>query len=198
MHGCVYPIFAWFPTQQLSTANSAWLKIWIKTHGLRILSLNNHKNHDSTASNTSTSKTSPGTTVSVNGGTGNVIQYGVPDGGTSSSEARMQGTINPKGDNKIEQLSDLLEENINQHPVGKGSSGAGIVGGTAFGSWRGREREYESGNRRRGDNRASTFGFNRSLLSFSCNSTVDETGCRRVGYTDTPWKTRNYAAGILG
>uniref|UniRef100_A0A674AYZ8 polynucleotide adenylyltransferase n=1 Tax=Salmo trutta TaxID=8032 RepID=A0A674AYZ8_SALTR len=108
----------------------------------------------------------------------------------------MQGTINPKGDNKIEQLFDLLEENINQHPVGKDSSGAGIVGGTAFGSWR--EREYEFGNRRRGDNRASTFGFNRSLLSFSCNSTVDETGCRRVGYTDTPWKTRNYAAGILG
>uniref|UniRef100_A0A8C8IZ09 Terminal nucleotidyltransferase 4A n=1 Tax=Oncorhynchus tshawytscha TaxID=74940 RepID=A0A8C8IZ09_ONCTS len=189
---------AWIQYSPGSQPSSAWLKIWITTHVLRNLCLNNHKNHGSSTSNTPTTKTSSGTTVSVNGVTGNVIQDGVPDGGTSSSEARMQGTINPKGDNKIEQLSDSLEENINQHPAGKGSSGAGIVGGTAFGSWRGREREYEFGNRRRRDNRASTFGFNRSLLSISCNSTVDETGCGRVGYTDTPWKTRNYTAGILG
>ncbi|KAK6317928.1 hypothetical protein J4Q44_G00112190 [Coregonus suidteri] len=190
------PRIAWFQPEQLGTANSAWLKIWITTHGLGNFSLNNHNNHGSAVSNTPTTKTSPSTTVSVNGGTGNVIQDGVPDGGTSSSEARMQGTINPKGDNEIEQLSDLLEANINQYPAGRGSSGAGVVGGTAFGSWRGRE--YGFGNRRRRDNRASTFGFNRSLLSISSNSAVDDAGCRRVGYTDTPWKTRNYPAGILG
>lgn len=27
---------------------------------------------------------------------------------------------------------------------------------------------------------------------------MDDAGCRGVGYTGTPWKTRNYSAGILG
>ncbi|XP_055795539.1 terminal nucleotidyltransferase 4B-like isoform X1 [Salvelinus fontinalis] len=192
------PRIAWFQPEQLGPANSAWMNIWETTQGLGNLSLSNHNNHGSAVWNTPTTKTSPSTTVSVNCGTGNVIQNGVPDAVTSSSETRMQGTINPKGDNEIEHKFDLLEANINQHPAGRGSSGPWVVGGTAFGSWRERERECGLGNRRRRDNRASTFGFNRSLLSIGSNSAVDDAGCRGVGYTGTPWKTRNYSAGILG
>lgn len=190
------PRIAWFQPEQLGPANSAWMNIWETTQGLG--SLSNHNNHCSAVWNTPTTKTSPSTTGSVNWGTGNVIQNGVPDAVTSSSETRMQGTINPKGDNEIEHKFDLLETNINQHPAGRGSSGPWVVGGTAFGSWRERERECGLGNRRRRDNRASTFGFNRSLLSIGSNSAVDDAGCRGVGYTGTPWKTRNYSAGILG
>lgn len=44
-------------------------------------------------------------------------------------------------------------------------------------------------NKRKRDNKASTFGFNSSLLSSGSN-----TGA----YTGTPWKVRNYSEGVVG
>uniref|UniRef100_A0A6Q2Z3V7 Terminal nucleotidyltransferase 4A n=1 Tax=Esox lucius TaxID=8010 RepID=A0A6Q2Z3V7_ESOLU len=196
------PRIAWFQPEQLGPANSAWIHIWETTQGLGNISLNHH-NNVSAVSNTPT-KISHSTSVSVSGGTGNVngnvIQNGVPNVSTSSGDTIMQGTINPKGDYEIEQQSELLETNINHHPAARGSniSGPGFVSGITFTGGRERDRECELGNRRRRDNRASTFGFNRSLLNISSNSASEDAGCRAVGYTGTPWKTRNYSAGILG
>ncbi|KAL0968600.1 hypothetical protein UPYG_G00269040 [Umbra pygmaea] len=200
------PRIAWFQPEQLGPANSAWIQIWETTQGLCNFNLNHHNNHGFAVSNTPTTKIAVSPTVSVSGGTenvnGNVIENGVPAVSTNSGDTIMQGTINPKGEieNEIEHQSDLLEANVNQHPAGRGSnvSGPGLVGGISVSSWRERDRECELGNRRRRDNRASTFGYNRSLLSISSNSATEDAGCGADGYTGTPWKTRNYSAGILG
>uniref|UniRef100_A0A8C5DHN5 Terminal nucleotidyltransferase 4B n=1 Tax=Gouania willdenowi TaxID=441366 RepID=A0A8C5DHN5_GOUWI len=49
-------------------------------------------------------------------------------------------------------------------------------------------------NKRKRDNKASTFGFNSSLYS---SGNVSHPG-DYVGYTGTPWKDRNYSEGIVG
>ncbi|KAJ8002853.1 hypothetical protein DPEC_G00163280 [Dallia pectoralis] len=202
------PRIAWFQPEQLGPANSAWIQIWQTTQGLGTFSLNNHNNnhhHGSTVLNTPackiSSKISLGASVSASGGTANGNQDGVPDVSTSCGDPIMHGTVDPKGDIGIEQQADLLEVDINHHPAGRGSNvrGPGRESGVAFSNRRGgRDRECEPGDRRRRDNRASTFGFNHSLLNSRCKAAAGDAGCPGVGYTGTPWKTRNYSSGILG
>uniref|UniRef100_A0A8C6SHX7 Terminal nucleotidyltransferase 4A n=1 Tax=Neogobius melanostomus TaxID=47308 RepID=A0A8C6SHX7_9GOBI len=49
-------------------------------------------------------------------------------------------------------------------------------------------------NKRKRDNKASTFGYNSSLLHTGNDSNTGEL----CGYTGTPWKVRNYSEGIIG
>uniref|UniRef100_A0AAV2LV81 Terminal nucleotidyltransferase 4A n=1 Tax=Knipowitschia caucasica TaxID=637954 RepID=A0AAV2LV81_KNICA len=96
-------------------------------------------------------------------------------------------------DTEISEQHDFipLESNGNQRAPGRGGAGAGQQQGSRV-LWRGLTDGIS--NKRKRDNKASTFGYNSSLLHTSNDS---NTG-RPIEYTGTPWKSRNYSEGILG
>ncbi|XP_036390872.1 terminal nucleotidyltransferase 4B-like isoform X2 [Megalops cyprinoides] len=189
------PRIAWFQPEQLGPANSQWMQIWETTQGLGNLYFNsNYSTGSSTASQ------SP--KLNSNEGTGNVnaVKNGSLHGGTS--EARNQGMSNSRAESEIVEQRDFIpletNNNHNNRASGRGGGGGGgrgLVGGVGIvGVWRGGS-DVGHRNKRKRDNKASTFGFNSSLLLNS--SGTDGVGCGG-GYTGTPWKTRNYSEGILG
>ncbi|MBN3311042.1 PAPD5 polymerase, partial [Amia calva] len=91
----------------------------------------------------------------------------------------------PRADGDPMEQRDFLpletNNNHNNRPTGRG--GGGIGGG----AWR-EVSDLALRNKRKRDNKASTFGFNSSLLD----------GGAGGGFTGTPWKSRNYSDGLLG
>ncbi|XP_064168239.1 terminal nucleotidyltransferase 4B-like isoform X1 [Anguilla rostrata] len=188
------PRIAWFQPEQLGPANSLWMQIWETTQGLGNLYFNNNY-----STGCSTSSQSP--KLNSNEGTGNVntVKNGSPQLGTN--DARNQGMSNSRAENEIAEQQDFIpleaNNNHNNRAAGRGggSRGRGIVGGVGVvGVWRGGS-DVGHRNKRKRDNKASTFGFNSSLLLSGTGA--EGVGCGG-GYTGTPWKTRNYSEGILG
>uniref|UniRef100_G3PWU6 Terminal nucleotidyltransferase 4A n=1 Tax=Gasterosteus aculeatus aculeatus TaxID=481459 RepID=G3PWU6_GASAC len=88
-----------------------------------------------------------------------------------------------------------LETNCNHHNNRAGGRG-GVVGGRQQGSdVLSRWPADGHPNKRKRDNKASTFGLNSSLLNGSVPGS--NTGAYE-GYSGTPWKERTYSEGIVG
>ncbi|XP_072320733.1 terminal nucleotidyltransferase 4B [Eucyclogobius newberryi] len=161
------PRIAWFQPEQRGPANNLWMQIWETTQGLGYLHVNN--------SYTSGSQS-----------------------GASGSSCR-NGALNsnngiPMEDADITGQQDFipLESNSNHRAAGRGcAGGVGQQQGSGV-LWRGLTDGLS--NKRKRDNKASTFGYNSSLLHTGndCNTgRVEE-------YKGTPWKARNYSEGIVG
>lgn len=124
---------------------------------------------------------------------------GSPNGASGSSRNGVTNSNNetPMGDTEITEQRDFipLESNHNHRASGRG-------GGVAVGHqqqsdgvavlWRGLTDGHP--NKRKRDNKASTFGYNSSLLHTGNDCNTGEFG----GYAGTPWKVRNYSEGIIG
>nr|XP_019935736.1 PREDICTED: non-canonical poly(A) RNA polymerase PAPD5 [Paralichthys olivaceus] len=181
------PRIAWFQPEQRGPANNLWMQIWETTQGLGYLHVNN-------------SYSSGSQKASVNGA---VLgsRNGALDSNTAGSGepgARTQGMSTSTGDGGVTEQRDFIPletNNSNYNNRAPGRGGVGVGGGQQQGSgvavlWRGLTDGHP--NKRKRDNKASTFGFNASLL----NSGPDTGGYD--GYTGTPWKVRNYSEGIVG
>nr|XP_020448055.1 non-canonical poly(A) RNA polymerase PAPD5 [Monopterus albus] len=186
------PRIAWFQPEQRGPANNLWMQIWETTQGLGFLNVNNGYT------------TGPQVTSSLkatfNWASGAVFtsRNGVLDSDTGSGEARTQGMSTSIGDGEITEQRDFIPLETNSNHNNRASGRGGVGGGGQQQSsgvavlWRGLTDGHP--NKRKRDNKASTFGFNSSLLNSSSGS---NTGIRG-GYTGTPWKVRNYSEGISG
>ncbi|KAM7406445.1 hypothetical protein PAMP_000820 [Pampus punctatissimus] len=188
------PRIAWFQPEQRGPANNLWMQIWETTQGLGYLHVNN--------SYTAGSQSASSLKATVNGALGAVLtsRNGALDSNAGSREARIQGMSTSMGDGEITEQRDFIpletNSNHNNRAAGRGGVGGGGVqqqqgGGVAM-LWRGLTDGHP--NKRKRDNKASTFGFNSSLL----NSGIGSNTGGYDGYTGTPWKVRNYSEGIVG
>ncbi|XP_033933274.1 terminal nucleotidyltransferase 4B [Pseudochaenichthys georgianus] len=175
------PRIAWFQPEQRGPANNLWMQIWETTQGLGYLHVNNTAGSQSTSSRLQ---------ALVNGA------CGVRNGALSDSN-RTPGMSSSRGNGDFTAQRDFIPLDINnsnqnnrgvgvRQQGGVGGGGGGQQGGGVSGLWNGHP------NKRKRDNKASTFGFNSSLL----NSGSNTGGCD--GYSGTPWKVRNYSEGIIG
>lgn len=181
------PRIAWFQPEQRGPANNLWMQIWETTQGLGYLHVNSSYTtgpHSAPNLKASVNETSGGVPTSTNGSLKSV---------TGSSEDGTPEMTTSVDNNGLPEQVDFIpletSSNHNNRAPGRGSFGGG---GQQQGSgvalvWR----ELTDGhpNKRKRDNKASTFGFNSSLLNSDSN-----TG----GYTGTPWKVRNYSEGVVG
>uniref|UniRef100_A0A8C7TLI3 polynucleotide adenylyltransferase n=1 Tax=Oncorhynchus mykiss TaxID=8022 RepID=A0A8C7TLI3_ONCMY len=149
------------------------MQIWETTQGLGNLYFNNNCNTGSLSSTSSLSQKS-----NINGTLGNVISS--KNGAVTNSEPRYKGMSNSTKDRDVVEQRDFIPLEANNNHNNRSSLGRGS-GGVQVGSG-------VSGhpNKRKRDNKASTYGFNSSLETGGC------------GYTGTPWKVKNYSEGILG
>ncbi|XP_028257771.1 terminal nucleotidyltransferase 4B [Parambassis ranga] len=183
------PRIAWFQPEQRGPANNLWMQIWETTQGLGYLHVNN--------SYTTGSQSTSSLKATVNGASGAVhtSRNGVPASNTGSGEAKTQGMSASVREELTEQRDFIpLETNSNHNNRAPGRGGVG--GGGQQGSgvavlWRGVTDGHP--NKRKRDNKASTFGFNSSLLNSDSGPNTSYNG-----YTGTPWKDRNYSEGIIG
>ncbi|KAF7658408.1 hypothetical protein LDENG_00013160 [Lucifuga dentata] len=186
------PRIAWFQPEQCGPANNLWMQIWETTQGLGYLHVNN--------SYTTGSPNTPSLKATVNGASRVVLtgRNGARDSNTGSGEARTRGMSTSTGNGEIAEQRDFIpleaNSNCNNRPGGRGGVGGG---GQQQGSgvavvWKGLTEVGGHPNKRKRENKASTFGFNSSLL----NSGSDTGGF--AGYTGTPWKAKNYSEGIVG
>ncbi|KAI3377681.1 hypothetical protein L3Q82_008838 [Scortum barcoo] len=168
------PRIAWFQPEQRGPANNLWMQIWETTQGLGYLQVNS-----SGAQSAASLKATGAVLTGRNGGT--------PDShGGSGGEARTQGMSSTVGSGgELAEQRDFipLETNSNHNNRAGGRGGGG--GGQQQGS--GVALLWGHPNKRKRDNKASTFGFNSSFLTGPDES-----------YTGTPWKVRNYSEGIIG
>lgn len=166
------PRIAWFQPEQRGPANNLWMQIWETTQGLGYLHVNSGYNAGS----------------------------GSPNGALGSSRNGVCNSNNrtPMGDTEITAQRDFipLESNSNHNQRTSSRSGGVGAGHQQQGSgvavlWRGLTDGHP--NKRKRDNKASTFGYNSSLLHSG-------TDCNTAGlaYAGTPWKVRNYSEGIIG
>ncbi|XP_035275041.1 terminal nucleotidyltransferase 4B-like [Anguilla anguilla] len=182
------PRISWYQPEQLGPANSLWMQIWETTQGLGNLYFN--KNYNTGSSNSSPKLNSNGVTVNV------IIP--IDNGGASAGTGESTNLVmsNSKVLSEIAEQQDFIPletNNRNNRTAGRG--GGGVVGGGGIVSvWRGGS-DTGHCNKRKRDNRASTFGFNSSRL-LSSPKVYDVGG--GGGYTGTPWKSKNYSEGILG
>ncbi|KAG7242570.1 hypothetical protein INR49_020283 [Caranx melampygus] len=168
------------------------MQIWETTQGLGYLHVNN--------SYTTGSQSTSSPKATVNGAPGAVLtsRNGALDSNTGSGEGRTQGMSTSMGEGGLTEQRDFipLETNSNHNNRAPGRGGV-VGGGQQQGSgvavlWRGLTDGHP--NKRKRDNKASTFGFNSSLLNSGSASNTGDYG----GYTGTPWKARNYSEGIVG
>ncbi|KAM8876900.1 terminal nucleotidyltransferase 4B [Synchiropus picturatus] len=170
------PRIAWFQPEQRGPANNLWMQIWETTQGFGFLHVN--------SSFSSGSQNTP----SLNGS-----RHGAPDSNTGDNWT--QGMSTPAGEIAEQRDFIPLESNSNHNHR---AAGWGGVGG-------GQQQQQDSGvavlwrgltdghpNKRKRDNKASTFGFNSSLLNSGNGLNTED------GYAGTPWKVRNYSEGIVG
>ncbi|XP_051983038.1 terminal nucleotidyltransferase 4B-like isoform X1 [Xyrauchen texanus] len=152
------PRIAWFQPEQRGPANNLWMHIWETTQTLG----NPYNNNCNTASAKLTNS-------------------------SSSDPKDHQEMSRSKPDSEVAEQQDFIPletlNNNNSCRVGNGVGGGGQLGGTGVA---GVGRGYP--HKRKRDNKASTYGFNRSLLP--------TTGSQEI-FSGTPWKSRNYE-GIVG
>ncbi|XP_041078013.1 terminal nucleotidyltransferase 4B-like [Polyodon spathula] len=161
------PRIAWFQPEQLGPANILWMQIWETTQGLRNLYFDNNYTASTSGSNANNTKTSTADTSAT-----------ASSSNTSTHTAEGMASLGAGGEFGVQGDFLPLETNNNQnnHPADRG-------GGAA----------WSLQNKRKRDNKASTFGFNTRLLHRGPGT---EGG--GGGHSGTLWKTRNYSEGVLG
>lgn len=164
------PRIAWFQPEQLGPANILWMQIWETTQGLRNLYFDNNYTASTSGTNANNTKTSSAGTSAT------ASSSGISTTSTSTTEGmsslRAGGEFGVQGDF----LPLETNNNQNNHPADRGGGGA-----------------WSHRNKRKWDNKASTFGFNTRLLHRGPGT--DGGG---GGYSGTLWKTRNYSEGVVG
>uniref|UniRef100_A0A3P9JMQ3 Terminal nucleotidyltransferase 4A n=1 Tax=Oryzias latipes TaxID=8090 RepID=A0A3P9JMQ3_ORYLA len=182
------PRIAWFQPEQLGPANNLWMQIWETTQGFGYLYVNNC--YTAGPQNTSSLKTA------VNGWLGAALSSrngSTLDSSTAAGEAKTQVMSVSTGDGDVTEQRDFIpldsQSNRNNRGgvVGEGGHQQQGCGVTVL--YRGHADGHP--NKRKRENKASTYGFNSSLLN-NFNSGGHE------AYTGTPWKTRNYADTVVG
>ncbi|XP_052457636.1 terminal nucleotidyltransferase 4B-like isoform X1 [Carassius gibelio] len=153
------PRIAWFQPEQRGPANNLWMHIWETTQTLGNLYFNNHCN---TASAKLTSSSNAAD--------------------SSGKPKDHRGMSRSKPDSEVSDQQDFI-------PLEANSSSRGVRGGGQVVGSRFAVVGTELPSKRKRDNKASTFGFNRNLLLTD--------GVEDI-YTGTPWKSRNYTEGIVG
>ncbi len=167
------PRIAWFQPEQRGPANNLWMHIWETTQTLGNLYFNNNCN---TASAKLTS-----------GGGGDGASSNAAD--SSGKPKDHQGMSGSKPDSAVSEQLDFIPLEANNNNNSSGRAGRGVGGGGHMGGSRVAGVGTELPSKRKRDNKASTFGFNRSLLLTDGADDI---------YTGTPWKSRNYSEGIVG
>ncbi|XP_027982797.2 terminal nucleotidyltransferase 4B isoform X2 [Eptesicus fuscus] len=199
------PRIAWFQPEQLGPSNSLWMQIWETTQGLRNLYFNHHCHSSGGASG------GGGSTATGGSGSGS----GSP-GGAAPAPASMYRSGERLLGGPAEQRDFLpLETNNNNNhhqpaawarraAAGPSASPAPspspAPSSAAVPAAESTDPASGSSNKRKRDNKASTYGLNYSLLQPS--------GARPAGggradggggvYSGTPWKRRNYNQGVVG
>uniref|UniRef100_A0A8C1E274 Terminal nucleotidyltransferase 4A n=2 Tax=Cyprinus carpio TaxID=7962 RepID=A0A8C1E274_CYPCA len=158
------PRIAWFQPEQRGPANNLWMHIWETTQTLGNLYFNNNCN---TAS------------AKLTSGGGDGASSNAADSSVKPKDHR--GMSGSKPDSVVSDQQDFI-------PLEANNSSRGVGGGQVGGS-RVAVVGTELPSKRKRDNKASTFGFNRNLLLTD--------GVEDI-YTGTPWKSRNYSEGIVG
>ncbi|XP_068167204.1 terminal nucleotidyltransferase 4B [Antennarius striatus] len=187
------PRIAWFQPEQRGPANNLWMQIWETTQGLGYLHVNN--------SYTTGSQSTKSLKENVNGASIPVLSSrdGGLDSNTGGGEARTPlGMSSSIGNGEIVEQRDFIPLESNSNHNNRAPGRGGVSGGGQQQSsgvavvWRGLTDGHP--NKRKRDNKASTFGFNSSLL----NGGNDPNTIGYGSYTGTPWKVRNYSEGIVG
>ncbi|KAM4722219.1 terminal nucleotidyltransferase 4B [Rhinophrynus dorsalis] len=159
------PRIAWFQPEQLGPSNSLWMQIWETTQGLRNL----YFNHNSPASPAHSGSSSS----------------------SSGCEATMFRESGPTQASPV-LASQSLAEQRDFLPLETTNNNNNQLRSQSPGGWR-KGHDYINRNKRKRDNKASTFGLNYSLLQGPAGSNV-------VGgtYSGTPWKSRIYNEEVIG
>nr|XP_020840806.1 non-canonical poly(A) RNA polymerase PAPD5 isoform X6 [Phascolarctos cinereus] len=214
------PRIAWFQPEQLGPSNSLWMQIWETTQGLRNLYFNHHCHSSATSSSSSSgssgsSSSGSGTSSSSSSSSSN-SNTGSPSGPAAASAATAAGMYRPGerllgGHALAPEQRDFLplettNNNNNHHQPGAWSRRAGASSAETADPAAG------NSNKRKRDNKASTYGLNYSLLSPS-TAPASAAGVGAGGggggrlagtagtgglYSGTPWKRRNYNQGVVG
>ena len=203
------PRFAWLQPEQRGPASHLWMQIWETTQGLGYLHVNNNYSTGSPAP----APAPPPPAAPAPAAAPHLKAHG--KGGDAAPPAGRHGAILPSGGEEVGRQAmsrstgdgDMLkqrdfiplESNNNQNNRASGRGGGGGVGGGGGGGGGG---PLGTGvalgaghtNKRKRDNKASTYGFNSSLQHSDSGPDTE----LRTAYTGTPWKTRNYSAGIVG
>uniref|UniRef100_A0A1A8F4G5 Terminal nucleotidyltransferase 4A n=1 Tax=Nothobranchius korthausae TaxID=1143690 RepID=A0A1A8F4G5_9TELE len=185
------PRIAWFQPEQRGPANNLWMQIWETTQGFGYLHVNN--------TYTTRAQTTPSLKAIANGAPGAVLscKNGALKFHAGFGDFKTQGMSASVEDGEGTQQRDFIPLDSNHNNRATGRGGVGGVGQQQQGSgvpvqWRGLTEGHP--NKRKRDNKASTFGFNSSILNTGCGSNTD----RYEGFTGTPWKVRNYSEGVVG
>ncbi|KAL6092701.1 hypothetical protein STEG23_029652, partial [Scotinomys teguina] len=203
------PRIAWFQPEQLGPSNSLWMQIWETTQGLRNLYFNHHC-HSSGASSAS------GGTASGGSGSGPGSPGGTapaPAGMFRSGERPLGGLAVPAEQRDFLPLETTNNNNNHHQPAAwarraaAGPSASPVPSAplsprptAALPTSEPADPASGSSNKRKRDNKASTYGLNYSLLQPSGGRAAG--GGRADGgggvYSGTPWKRRNYNQGVVG
>lgn len=163
------PRIAWFQPEQCGPANSLWMQIWETTQGLGNLYFTGISS-SSLAQRTPSPRGNSDAAIAADNW---APDCGEPRSREMSRELAEQRDFIP-----------LESNNYNQN-----QRSAAARGGGREAAWRGAQDAQR--NKRKRENKASTFGFNSSGLLCSSSDSDD-------AFTGTPWKRRNYSEGIIG
>ncbi|KAM3919185.1 terminal nucleotidyltransferase 4B isoform 1-T1 [Leptodactylus fuscus] len=168
------PRIAWFQPEQLGPSNSLWMQIWETTQGLRNL----YFNHNSPASSPAHSGSSSSTTSS-SGCEATMYR----DSGPAQASSPIPATPPLAEQGDFLPLETSNNNNNHQQQLVSQSPGG----------WR-KGPDHSNRNKRKRDNKASTYGLNYSLLHAA------SPGSHGAGdtFTGTPWKSRNYSDEVIG
>ncbi|XP_056382319.1 terminal nucleotidyltransferase 4B isoform X2 [Hyla sarda] len=159
------PRIAWFQPEQLGPSNSLWMQIWETTQGLRNLYFSHSSPASSPAHSGSSTSSSSGCEATMYRDTGPV---------QASPPAPATSPLAEQGDF----LSLETSNNNNQQQQSPGG-------------WR---KDLTNRNKRKRDNKASTFGLNYTQLQAGAPGSHSS----GAAYTGTPWKSRNYSDEVIG
>ncbi|MCI4393013.1 hypothetical protein PGIGA_G00152620 [Pangasianodon gigas] len=213
------PRIAWFQPEQRGPANSLWMQIWETTQGLGNLYFHGNGNGNGGGNSNSSGGAAAAAGGGGGGGSGGGGGGGYSSSSspkpTGDGAVAADGSAAPDcGEQKHRGMSGEIAEqrdfiplesnniviNNNHHnqrsaaaaaaaaAAGRGGGGGG--GGGGVGAWSGAQDAAAQRNKRKRENKASTFGFNRSLLLNGSSGPDADL------YTGTPWKRRNYSGGI--
>nr|XP_060505756.1 terminal nucleotidyltransferase 4B [Panthera onca] len=209
------PRIAWFQPEQLGPSNSLWMQIWETTQGLRNLYFNHHCHSSGGASGGGGSSTATGGSGSSTGSPGGAAPAPAPaQAGMYRSGERLLGGHAQSAEQRDFLPLETTNNNNNHHQpaawarraaAGSSASPSPSVSSSPHSSAAVPAAEPAdpasgSSNKRKRDNKASTYGLNYSLLQPSGGRAAG--GGRADGsggvYSGTPWKRRNYNQGVVG
>ncbi|XP_056464045.1 terminal nucleotidyltransferase 4B [Gadus chalcogrammus] len=191
------PRIAWLQPEQRGPANNLWMQIWETTQGLGYLHVNSNYTAappatPSLKANINAAAATPGDAL-ITGRHGTVTSSSsISSGREVGSQARMS---HPMKDGDILKQRDFIPLESNNNQNNRASGRAGVVGGAGQPGTGGVALGAGHTNKRKRDNKASTYGFNSSLLHADGPEVSPPVS---TAYTGTPWKDRNYSEGIIG